>query len=59
MNRKQAEQIVSEYLKKIYGFVLKKAANLQDAEDLTQEIALKLYNALVVNEIDNTLNLIL
>lgn len=54
MNRKQAEQIVTKYLKKIYGFVLKKAANLQDAEDLTQEIALKLYNALLVNEIDNT-----
>lgn len=54
MNRKQAEQIVMEYLKKIYGFVLKKVANLQDAEDLTQEIVIKLYNTLLVNEIDNT-----
>lgn len=53
MNTKQAEQTVTEYLKKLYGFALKKTANLQDAEDLTQEIALKIYNTLLVSEIDN------
>lgn len=52
MNRKQVEQIVNKYLKKIYGLILTKTANLQDAEDLTQEIALKLYGVLLVSEID-------
>lgn len=53
MDKKQAEQIVSEYLKEIYGFMLKKTGNLQDAEDLAQETVLKLYGRLVVDEIDN------
>ena len=54
MNRNQAEQVVNEYLKKIYGFVLTKTANLQDAEDLTQEIALKLYSSLIIQEVSST-----
>lgn len=53
MNRKQAEQIITEYLKKLYGFALAKTATLQDAEDLTQDIALKLYPALLNTDIDN------
>ena len=53
MGKKQVEQIVSEYLKKIYGFMLKKTGNLQDAEDLVQETVLKLYRMLLINEIDN------
>jgi len=53
MNSQQAEKTVTEYLKKLYGFALGKTANLQDAEDLTQEITLKLYNALLVRDIDN------
>lgn len=54
LNRNQAEQTVTVYLKKLYGFALKKTANLQDVEDLTQEIALKLYSALLISEIDKT-----
>lgn len=53
MNSQQAEKTVEGYLKKIYGFALVKTANVQDAEDLTQEIALKLYGSLLVREIDN------
>lgn len=53
MNRIQAEQTVTEYLKKLYSFALKKTVNLQDAEDLTQEIAMKLYKALLVKDIVN------
>ena len=53
MNSQQAEKTVTEYLKKLYGFCIRKTANLQDAEDLTQEITLKLYNALLVRDIDN------
>src|SRR5690554_193534 len=47
MNREQAEKITTEYIKPIYGFALKRCTNLQDAEDLTQEIALKVFRALV------------
>lgn len=36
-----------------YGFALGKTASLQDAEDLTQEIILKLYSSLFVRDIDN------
>ena len=41
MKRERAEKLTTEYLKAIYGFALKRCANLQDAEDLTQEIVLK------------------
>lgn len=47
MNREQAEKITTEYIKSIYGFALKRCTNLQDVEDLTQEIALKVFRALV------------
>ena len=50
MKREQAEKITTEYLKPIYGFALKRCTNLQDSEDLTQEIALKAFRALVSRE---------
>ncbi|MDD4495448.1 MAG: sigma-70 family RNA polymerase sigma factor [Eubacteriales bacterium] len=50
MKRDQAEKITTEYLKPIYGFALKRCANLQDAEDLTQEIALKAFRTLVARD---------
>lgn len=50
MKREQAEKIATEYLKPIYGFALKRCANLQDAEDLTQEIVLHAFRALLVKE---------
>lgn len=53
MNREQAGQVINEYVKKLYGFALKKTANLQDAEDLAQEIACKVYSALLVSPAEN------
>ncbi|MDD2647395.1 MAG: sigma-70 family RNA polymerase sigma factor [Eubacteriales bacterium] len=50
MKREQAEKITTEYLKPIYGFALKRCANLQDAEDLTQEIVLRVYRALLAKD---------
>lgn len=50
MEREQAEKLTTEYLKPIYGFALKRCANLQDAEDLTQEIVLKAFHALLCRE---------
>lgn len=50
MTREQAEKITIEHLKPIYGFALKRCANLQDAEDLTQEIVLKVFRAILCRE---------
>ena len=46
MNRKEAEKITTEYLKPIFGFALKRCKNLQDAEDLSQEIVIKVFQTL-------------
>lgn len=47
MNRQDAERIVAGFLKPVYGFALKRCRNAQDAEDLSQEIAVKLFRALL------------
>ena len=55
MNRQDAEKIITEYLKPIFGFALKRCKNAQDAEDLSQDIVLKAFKALIVKEnIENT-----
>ena len=50
MNRQNAEKIISEYLKPIFGFALKRCKNAQDAEDLSQDIVLKAFRALLIKE---------
>lgn len=50
MNRTDAEKIITEYLKPIFGFALKRCRNIQDAEDLSQEIATKAFRALLIKE---------
>ena len=47
MTKQDVELIVTEYLKPIYGFVLKRTKTYEDAEDLTQDIMLKIYNSLI------------
>ncbi|MGN0487043.1 MAG: sigma-70 family RNA polymerase sigma factor [Acutalibacteraceae bacterium] len=47
MNRQEAERIVTEYLKPVFGFALKRCRSLQDAEDLSQEIVTKVFLALM------------
>ncbi len=47
MNRQTAESIITEYLKPIYGFALKRCKSIEDAEDLSQEIVLKAFRALL------------
>jgi RNA polymerase sigma factor (sigma-70 family) len=47
MIKTDAERIVNEYMKPIYGFALKRCANAQDAEDLAQEICLRVYRAML------------
>lgn len=40
------EEIMSEYERSIFGYVLRLTANREDAEDITQETFLKVYNHL-------------
>ncbi|MBR3439218.1 MAG: sigma-70 family RNA polymerase sigma factor [Clostridia bacterium] len=47
MNKQDAERITTEYLKPVYGFALKRCRSLQDAEDLSQDIVLRIFTALL------------
>lgn len=40
MTKEFAEETVTKYLKPIYAFALKRCACIEDAQDLTQDIAL-------------------
>ena len=50
MNRKDAEKIITEYLKPIFGFTLKRCKNEHDAQDLSQDIVLKAFRALLIKD---------
>ena len=50
MNRQDAEKIITEYLKPIFGFALKRCKNAHDAEDLSQDIVLKAFRALLMKD---------
>lgn len=50
MKQEDAERLTAEYLKAIYGFALKRCADLQDAEDLSQDIAYKVFRALLAKD---------
>ena len=54
MKRQDAEKIITEYLSPIFGFALKRCKSVQDAEDLSQEIVLRAFRALLIkDDIDN------
>lgn len=50
MKRQDAEKIITEYIKSIFGFALKRAKTETDAEDLSQEIVLRAYRALLAKD---------
>ena len=50
VNRQDVEKTIAEYLKPIFGFALKRCKSSQDAEDLSQEIAVKAFRALLVKD---------
>ncbi len=50
VDRKDAEKTITEYVKPIFGFALKRCKNANDAEDLAQEIVLKAFRALLVKD---------
>ena len=47
MNRPDVEKTITEYLRPIFGFALKRCKSIHDAEDLSQEIAVKAFHALL------------
>ena len=48
VTRQNAEKIITEYLKPIFGFALKRCKSTEDAEDLSQEIVLRAFRALLI-----------
>ena len=50
MNRQYVEKTLTEYLKPIFGFALKRCKSIHDAEDLSQEIAIKAFRALLIRD---------
>ena len=48
MNKQEAEKVIAEYVKPIFGFALKRCSSQEDAEDLSQEIVLKAFKSLLV-----------
>lgn len=50
MDRQDLEKTITEYLKPIFGFALKRCKSVQDAEDLSQEIAAKAFRALLAKD---------
>jgi len=50
VNRQNAEKMITEYLKPIFGFALKRCKNVHDAEDLSQEIVLKAFRTLLFKD---------
>lgn len=50
MNRQDVKKIITEYLKPIFGFALKRCKSIHDAEDLSQEIAIRAFRALLVKD---------
>ncbi|MBP3638079.1 MAG: RNA polymerase sigma factor [Clostridia bacterium] len=50
MNRQDVEKTITEYLRPIFGFALKRCKSILDAEDLSQEIAIRAFRALLVKD---------
>ena len=50
VNRKDVEKCITEYLKPIFGFALKRCKSIHDAKDLSQEIAIKAFRALLIKD---------
>lgn len=50
MNRQEVEKIITEYLKPIFGFALKRCKSIYDAEDLSQEIVIRAFRALLIKD---------
>lgn len=55
MDKRKADELIVEYLPKIYGFAMKKAFSFDEAEELSSDIVAEVYRSfLSANEIVNT-----
>jgi len=50
MTHEQAEQIVMNLTKPVFGFARSRTESIQDAEDIAQEVVLKIYRALLTRD---------
>jgi len=50
MTQAQAEQAVIQWMKPLFGFAKSRCATIEDAEDVTQEICMKLYRAFLARD---------
>ena len=50
MEKQKADKIITEYLKKIYGFAMKKSFSYHEAEDLCSDIIDEVYSSLLKSE---------
>ena len=54
MEKEQADKIIAEYMKKIYGFTLSRTMDIDLAEEIASEITYEVYKALL--KVENTYN---
>ncbi|MCH5261095.1 MAG: hypothetical protein J1F18_15200, partial [Lachnospiraceae bacterium] len=47
MDKQKADQIITEYMQKLYGFAIKKTYSYDEAEDLCAEIIKEVYSSLL------------
>ena len=50
MKRPKADAVLEAYLKPVLGFALRRCRTAEDAEDLSQEIILKVYRTLLLRD---------
>lgn len=50
MDRPDVEKTITEYLNPIFGFALKRCKSIHDAEELSQEIAMRAFRALLIKD---------
>ena len=47
MEKQKADQIIMEYMQKLYGFAIKKAYSYEEAQELCAEITCEVYSSLL------------
>ena len=55
MDKRKADEIITEYLPKLYGFAVRKSFSYAEAEELCSDIICELYSSLLkADEVYNT-----
>lgn len=56
MNKNEADRIIEQYIKPLYGFAMNKTRNINEAEELSSRIILQVYDVLIKKSSFNDLN---